>query len=126
MSNDISPLHKRIDDLISANPSITLQELARSMGIDRHKIESAIQEHYGYGFRELKNWARLNLIVSLLTEQGPRIFLNEIAITVGLTPNALYRFIRSMTGRCARELRGNKDRIRKELSVMLYSRRAQL
>jgi methylphosphotriester-DNA--protein-cysteine methyltransferase len=103
-------LCKRINAIISSNFYITLHKLAHSIGIDRRKIEIALRERYGYGFRDLKNKARLSHIMKLL-EKNARI--RDIAKGVGVTPNALSRFIRSKKGTSARELRNNYEMIRK-------------
>jgi AraC-like DNA-binding protein len=112
MRSDLSFLHKQIKASISTNPCITLHALAVSFDIDRRKIEGCLQEMYGCGFRELKNQIRLNYIIVLLTKSNPRMSIKEIAAIVGLSPNHLSRFIRSMTGRCARELRDDKEPFR--------------
>jgi AraC-like DNA-binding protein len=109
MSSNMRLIHKRITALISANPCIKLQELAVSLGIDRYKIEEALKEQYGCGYRELKNRVRLNYVVELLTKDGPGTPIKEIAAAINIKPNNLSRFVRSMTGCCARELRDNKD-----------------
>jgi AraC-like DNA-binding protein len=108
MSNDSRFIHKRITALVSANPCIKLQELAISLNIERHKIEGVLKEQYGYGFREFKKRVRLNHVIGLITKDNPRISIKEIAATIGIIPNNLHRFIRSMTGCCVRELRDNK------------------
>jgi transcriptional regulator GlxA family with amidase domain len=110
MNKEANLLCRRIDALVSANPCVTLPDLAGTIGVDRRKIERAIRERYGYGFRELKNRARLNVIAAFLNEERPRMLIKNIAVAVGVTPNALSRFIRSMTGRCARELLRNNTR----------------
>jgi AraC-like DNA-binding protein len=109
MSGNMRLIHKRITALIFSNPCITLQELAVSLGIDRKKIEGALKEQYGYGFRELKNRVRLNYVAELLTKDAPRISIKEIAAAVNINPTNISRFIRSMTGCCPSELRGNND-----------------
>jgi AraC-like DNA-binding protein len=115
MSTETSALYKRIDALLFANPCIMLPELAVSLGIDRRRIEGALQERYGCGFRTHKNRVRLSRIISLLAEDDPRISIKEIAAAVDIIPNNLHRFVRSMTGCCIRELRGDERSFQKLL-----------
>ena len=97
-----------IDSLISANPRLRLQELAQTVGIDRHQIEQEIRERCGFCYGELKRRARLKRVLALLLEENPSRSVKEIAAEVGLTPNHLSRFVRSMTGHRASELRCHK------------------
>jgi AraC-like DNA-binding protein len=112
MKSNVRLLCRQIDLLISSNPRVTLSELSHSIGMDRRRIEYALREKYGCSFREFKNRARLNHVMALLTEENTRISIKEVATTIGITPNALSRFIRSKTGNCAKELRSNKGIIR--------------
>jgi len=107
MSSDIALINKRISELVFANPCLTLPELAISLGIDRRKIEEALKKQYGHGFRALKNKVRLDYIIKLLVKDNPRNSIKEIATAVDMHPNNLSRFIRMMTGCCARELRND-------------------
>jgi AraC-like DNA-binding protein len=101
-------LCKRINDMISSNPCMTLPKLAQLSGINRWKIENILREQLGYGFRELNNRARLNSIMPFLIDDNARIAIKDIACKMGISPNALSRFIHSMTGKSARELRDSK------------------
>lgn len=105
MREDMQLLCERAASLLSANPSSTLHEVARSIGTDRHKIQRAIREQYGFCFRELKKRIRLTKALTLLTNERCSPYVKEIAAEIGITPNALSRFIRSMTGRCPTDLR---------------------
>jgi hypothetical protein len=53
MREDMQLPCERAASLLSANPSSTLHEVAHSIGTDRHKIQRAIREQYGFCFREL-------------------------------------------------------------------------
>jgi AraC-like DNA-binding protein len=107
-------LCKRISALISSNLNMTLRETANAVGINRRYIQDALRQRYGFSFREFKNQTRLNYITSLLTEEGAHTKIKEIARTIGVTPNALSRFVRSRMGNCPRELRDDKDIIRQK------------
>jgi YesN/AraC family two-component response regulator len=54
MRQDMHSVSMKVDSLLSADPSLTLQQLAHAIGIDRHYIESAVREHHGFSFCELK------------------------------------------------------------------------
>jgi AraC-like DNA-binding protein len=101
-------LFKKIEHMIGADPSLSLRALSATFGVDRHIIEHAVGEHAGFTFRELKKGARLKRALILLSAERPRSFVKEVAPAVGLTPNALSRFIRSATGCSATELRSSK------------------
>jgi len=107
MHHNMHLISTRVDSLLLVDQSLTLQEIAHSIGIDRHKIEAAIQERYSFSFRELKKQVRLKRAVALLEKQ-PRCYIKEISAVLGVTPNYLSRFIKSMTGHCATELRCQK------------------
>jgi AraC-like DNA-binding protein len=104
MSQEMDFLSQKVGYLLSANPGLTLKEIARSVGVDRHKIEWAVRQQYGFSFRELKKRTKLKRVTKLLLERQRSFCIKEIAFEVGLTPNALSRFIKSMTGKCATEL----------------------
>jgi transcriptional regulator GlxA family with amidase domain len=107
MNRDMRSLCTKVEFLISANPRFTVQEIAHSIGTDRHNIESAVRIHCGCRFEELKKRARLKRTRTLLDEQPSR-YLKEVAAEVGVTPNHLSRFIKLMTGQRARDLRCHK------------------
>jgi AraC-like DNA-binding protein len=108
MRQDIRMISMRADSLLSANPSLTLQGLARAIGTDRHNIEHAVRKRYGFSFNELKKRYRLKRAMTLLDEQ-PNSYIKEIAAEIGLTPNYLSHFIRCMTGHCATAVRRQKS-----------------
>jgi AraC-like DNA-binding protein len=101
----ISEREREISSLLTSNPHLTLKQIACLAGVDRHKIQREIRERHGCSFRALKNDIRLARACALLTEQHPKYCIKEIAAEIGITPNALSRLIKSMTGYCATELR---------------------
>ena len=108
MPRDTYLLFNKIEHRIAADPSLSLRALSATFAIDRHIIEHAVREHAGFTFRELKKGARLKRALMLLSAERPRSFIKDVAPAVGLTPNALSRFIRSATGCSATELRSSK------------------
>jgi transcriptional regulator GlxA family with amidase domain len=108
MNRDMRSLCDQVGTMICSNPCLTLRELARSIGTDRHNIEHAMRKHCSPSFRELKKQARLNRAMILLLEGPIHYSVKEIAADIGVTPNALSRFIKLMTGYGATELRCQK------------------
>jgi AraC-like DNA-binding protein len=98
----------KVESLLSEDPSLTLHELAQALGTDRHKIEQSIRARYGFSFRELKKRVRLERALTLLEMQRGS-YIKEIAAEVGLTPNYLSHFVKSMTGRLATDVRRQKS-----------------
>ena len=108
MDADVKELCEKVISLLLSKSDLSLQEIARSIGTDRHKIEQAVAEQCGFCFRELKKRARLNHALRLLKEEQPVRYVKEIAAELGITPNALSRSVKSMTGRCPTDLRNQK------------------
>jgi AraC-like DNA-binding protein len=96
---------KEVFLLLSSNPRLTLKEIAILTNIDRHKIQHAIREQYGFGFKELRKAIRFDLAILLLSEKPRKYRIKEVAVKLGLTPNYLSRLIKSMSGCCATDLR---------------------
>jgi AraC-like DNA-binding protein len=107
MSRDTYLLFRNIEDMISVDPSLSLRALSAAFAVDRHIIEHAVREHAGFTFSGLKRDARLKRALFLLSGERSRSLIKEVAAAVGLTPNALSRFIRSATGCSATELRSS-------------------
>jgi len=94
--------------MISANPNMSLCALSETLGVERHIIERVVHEHAGFSFRELKKCVRVKRALFLLSGKRPVSYVKEIAPVVGITPNALSRLIKNMTGCSARELKCHK------------------
>jgi transcriptional regulator GlxA family with amidase domain len=104
-AQSISEREREVAILLSSNPRLTLMQIARQSGADRRKIQRAIREKYRCGFKRLKNAVRLKRVQTLLTEKRQKYSVKEIAAEIGVTPNALSRFVKTMTGHCPTELR---------------------
>ncbi len=91
--------------LLSSDPGLTLKEIAVLTGNDRHKIQKAIREQYGCGFRSLKKAIRLRSACAFLKGDRSQYCVKEIAAELGVTPNYLSRLVKSMTGSCPTDLR---------------------
>ena len=101
-AKDAQLLFERIGTLLSSNPGLSLKEAARALGTNRHKIECALRESAGTGFRNLKKTVRLKRALALISGERSA---KEVAADVGLSPNYLSVFLRPMTGRCLSQLR---------------------
>jgi transcriptional regulator GlxA family with amidase domain len=96
--------------MLSANPRLTLAEIAHRTGTDRRKIQRIIKAQYGCGFKGLKNAIRLQRAQALLTDLHRKYSVKEVAAEVGVTPNALSRFIKTMIGCCPTKLVGDQKK----------------
>lgn len=80
----------------TAERRVTLTEVAREVGVERHTVERVVRSITGLSFRELQR----NLLserANLLLEQGRAI--KEIAFEVGYgSPQSFHRFIRKAYG----------------------------
>jgi DNA-binding MarR family transcriptional regulator len=108
MRQNMRLISTRVDSLLSDHPGLTLQELAHTIGTDRHSIERAVKEGNGISFCALKRRYRIKRILTLL-EARPGNSVKEIAAEVCLTPNYLSHIVISMTGNRATELRRHKS-----------------
>jgi AraC-like DNA-binding protein len=98
MHNNMCFTSKTIEGFLSANPNLTLQDISHLIGVNRQTIEGVVREDLGFGFRELKKRSRLKRAAALLLDKQKKHTVKETAASVGLTPNALSRFIKKMTG----------------------------
>ena len=108
MQIEIISISQKIVMLLSSNPQLTLKEIARVIAADRHIVQRAVREQYGCSFRYLRNAIRISYISALLREEHRQYYIKEIAADIGITPNALSRFVKTMTGRYPTELRSLK------------------
>jgi AraC-like DNA-binding protein len=110
MRIDLALLFDHILSVLLSNPEISLTNISSSIGVDRHKIEAAVRIHGGISFRELKNRSRLKKALLLLHNNPINPSIKEIAARLKMSPNALSRFIKTMTGHSATYLLTNNDR----------------
>jgi|WetSurMetagenome_2_1015567.scaffolds.fasta_scaffold261487_1 AraC-like DNA-binding protein len=108
MQRDTASIAQEIVMLLCSNPQLTLKDIACVVAVDRHSIQKAIREQYRCSFRYLQNQIRLSYVRSLLREEHCRYCIKEIAESMGITPNALSRFVKTMTGHYPTELRSLK------------------
>jgi YesN/AraC family two-component response regulator len=101
----ISEIEKEVALLLSSNLRLTLKEIGRFIGIDRHKIQHAVREHHGCSFRVLKQRIKFARAHELLIEKPHKYFVKEVAAEIGVTANALSRFFKTMTGHSPTKLR---------------------
>jgi len=83
--------------------SVTLVELARTLGTDRHNIERAVHLATGVTFRQFKKQKKLERATTLLNNG---LYVKEIAEILGYSsPTALTRFIKNATGHTPRSMK---------------------
>jgi AraC-like DNA-binding protein len=105
MTYDATMLAREILHLLQSRPRLTLTELSRQLGIDRHTIEKACIEATRKSFREHKRALRYVEVCRLLS-QGHTTSVKEVAFLAGFSsPAALSRFVRSVADVTPIELR---------------------
>ena len=103
MPNNPGDIFIKIDLALSANPGITLFDLAHSLGIDRHSIERSVRIRGGMNFRDFSKRKRLERAVALL-EAGD--YVKQVAAKLGYrSPDSFARFIKASTGLTPRSIR---------------------
>jgi methylphosphotriester-DNA--protein-cysteine methyltransferase len=96
MREDMQSLCKQTTSMLFENPKLKLNELAHSLGTDRHCIQRAIKQHYRICFHILKQKVRLQSALTFL-QAHPNRNLKEAAAHIGVTPNHLSFMIKSIT-----------------------------
>lgn len=99
------PLSKDIVMRLASNLRLKLGDVARLTGISRHRIQRAIKEECGCSFRDLKKRIQIDYVNRFLSDSHRIYSIKEIAAAIGITPNALSRFIKVATGYYPTELR---------------------
>lgn len=91
--------------LLSDDPTLTLSDVSRALGLERHTLERAFREHFGKTFRSVRLQIRFRHACVALTRQPP-ISIKEVAGELGYaTPQAFSRFVVKMSGQCPAQLR---------------------
>ena len=93
--HDLKLLAERVSSRLADDPGVKLRELSKEFGIDRHMIERALRETRQIGFRQLKQEVRLAYARKFLGA----LAVKEVACQLGMSPNALSRFIKAKTGK---------------------------
>ncbi len=114
MAYDLRKLFRIINSYLLSSPRVSLQELSRRTGVERHTIEKAVRMATGMTFRELRNRMMLEEARRLL-EDEPNRSIKEIAFMLNYrSQRAFSRFMRTMAGNSPSELRRD-HRVRKTL-----------
>ena len=105
MSYDKSMLAREILQRLKSTPDLTLKELSRQLGIDRHTIEKACVDATCKSFREHKSSLKYAEVCRLLSE-AHTTSIKQVAFSAGFSsPSAFTRFVRSAAGVTPIELR---------------------
>lgn len=86
-------------------PSMTLTEICNNLGIERHTVQKAVRNATNVTFREFRNTILLKHAHRLLNGQS-NLTIKEVAFILGYrSQGSLSRFIRTATGRSAKEFK---------------------
>ena len=93
-----------VDALIDQTPRIRLEDVARTLGVDRHTIENAMRSRRQTTFREYRRKRLMEAAQSMMDR--PDCSIKEIGIKLGYSSAASFsRFIRQTTGKSPSQLR---------------------
>lgn len=105
MAYDLSNIFSRIVHDLEMTPSVSLAQISRNLGVERHTVEKAIKATTGITFREFRANILLKHAEDLLKDRSNRT-VKEVAFALGYrSQGSLSRFIRMATGRPTRSLR---------------------
>jgi transcriptional regulator GlxA family with amidase domain len=105
MVYDLHRIFLQVTRDVEMAPSISLTQLSRKLGIERHTIEKAVKNATGSPFREFRASIVLKHARGLLRDQSNRT-IKEVAFILGYrSQGSLSRFIRAETGYSAKELK---------------------
>lgn len=105
MSYDRLTLGNDVVELLRRNPRLTLIELARRTGVERHTVESACREVTGLIFRALKREYQYRRACELL-RQRPYLSIKQVASGLGYSNSQSFsRFIQRTVGQSPTTLR---------------------
>jgi AraC-like DNA-binding protein len=113
MAYDVTEIAKQVQRLIDARPRIALEEVARSLGVERHTIERAVRLELHSSFRVTQQRATLKKAQALLL-RTPMLSVKEVAFALGYrSPQAFARFCRKLSGFSPAKLRAKIAGLRK-------------
>jgi AraC-like DNA-binding protein len=115
MPHDMPSLFTSIAAQVSADSGMKLHNLARILGVDRHTIETAVRQVLGIRFCDFKKTKRVTRAVRLLRRRQQPLYVREIAYVLGLSPNALSRLIKSVTGESPRQIRAPRKNLQSDV-----------
>ncbi len=99
-------LFNKIAERLCSNPGFHLGELARELGIDRHTLLKAVKLNSRESFRAFQKRKRVEAVMGLLDQAG-ELSEKQIAAKVGLSADALSRFVRREKGKTLSAIRKN-------------------
>lgn len=105
MAYDLNGLFRVINSYVLSSPRLSLEDLSRRTGVERHTIEKAVRRATGMTFRELRNRVMLEKAKALL-EREPNHSIKEIAFQLNYRSHrAFSRFVRTMAGHSPKDFR---------------------
>lgn len=105
MAYDLDSLARQTKNLIVNERSITLTEVSRRLGVDRHTLEKAVVTVAGMNFRHFRHRLLFDEAVAMLRAE-PNLSVKEVAFKFGFSSQRSFgRFIKSISGKPPTELR---------------------
>jgi AraC-like DNA-binding protein len=87
-----------------AERRVTLSEVARKVGVERHTLEKVVRSTTGQSFRQLQRTLLLERAKVLLAQEKS---IKEVAFELGFGhPQSFHRFVRKSSGGTPSSLRG--------------------
>jgi len=100
-------LSERVALSLFGNPSISLQELSKELGVSRRTMQRAVIDVKGKRFRDLQDELLLARVESLLMA-APCLAIKELCFQVGFqSPRSFARAVRSACGLSPEQLRAH-------------------
>jgi AraC-like DNA-binding protein len=105
LKDDAHGILNRVNAQLKENPRISLSQIARSLGLDRHVLENTIRHCELMSFHEYRNQKLVSLAFAHLNKD-PTLTLKELAALLRYeSPAAFARFLKARTGKRFTELR---------------------
>jgi AraC-like DNA-binding protein len=105
MTYNLPKLFSDVQACLGRNPCVSLHELSRTLGVERHTIEKAMNHIAGISFQKYQKQRLLARALNLLIQHG-ELSEKQIAANLGYgSTQAFSRFIKARTGKTPSEIR---------------------
>jgi AraC-like DNA-binding protein len=97
-------LFTKIDNLLFDNPGISLYQVSRTIGIDRHMIQHIVSRMTRMSFRNYQKQHKLRQVIRIISNKKT-VRVKELAALLDYdSSEAFSRFIKQMTGISSKRL----------------------
>ncbi len=97
-------LFAKTDTLLSKDPTVSLHQIARAIGIDRHAIQKAVSRTTGNSFQSYQKRLKIHRVRELVIKEEVRT-VKQLADRMNYnSPESFTRFIKQTTGMSAKNL----------------------